>query len=164
MSLVFYSIKSEAEGRRILGLIKDVIPDEKIRVLRTLVGLASALQNFPSPDIALLLIADQEELSSVLSLKKFLADSKVILVLPDRSESSLRLSLSLSPLLACFRDSSFSEVVAVMTWLKKERQARLIEVDPKRYWWDGTLPCISSSQVIDDIGHLNLPEELPYSA
>jgi hypothetical protein len=164
MGLVFYSIKSEVEGKRVLGMIKDSVPDEKIRVLRTLVGLASSLHNFPSPDIALLLIADQEELASVLSLKKYLTETKVILVLPDRSEASLKLSLALSPLLVCFLDSSFAEVVAVMARLKREKQARMIEIDPKRYCWDGALPHISSLPVIDDVDHQRLPGELPFYA
>jgi hypothetical protein len=140
MRLVFYSIKSETEGKNILGLIKNSLPDEKTRIIRTLVGLASSLKNFPSPAVALFVIADQEELSSLLSLKKFLQNTRVLLILPDRTESSLRLSWPLSPLLVCFQDSNFSEVLGLMERFKEERQTQKDDVDPNRYSWNGELP------------------------
>lgn len=164
MCVAFFSTKSEEEGRRILGLIKHSVPDTRIKILQTLVGLAGSLKNFPSPDIALLVVADQAELSSVLSMNKSLQNSRVILILPDRSEASLRLSLALSPLLICFRDSDFSEVVTLIARLKREKRAKIGEIDPKRYWWSGELPCISSPYVIDDFESDQLPDELPFFA
>jgi hypothetical protein len=164
MCVAFFSTKSEDEGRQILGLIKHSVPDTRVKILRTLVGLLGSLKNFPSPDIALLVVADQAELSSVLSMKKSLQNSRVILILPDRSEASLRLSLALSPLLICFRDSDFSEVVTLLARLKREKRAKIGEIDPIRYGWSGELPCISSPYVIDDFESDQLPDELPFFA
>jgi hypothetical protein len=164
MCVAFFSTKSEEEGRRILGLIKHSIPEARIKILRTLVGLAGSLKNFPSPDIALLVVADQAELSSVLSMNRSLQNSRVMLILPDRSEASLRLSLALSPLLICFRDSDFSEVVTLLARLTRQKQDKMGEIDPIRYWWSGELPCISSPHVIDDFEGDQLPDELPFFA
>ena len=163
MCLAFFSTKSGEDGRRILELIKHSIPDTRIKVVRTLVGLAGSLKNFPSPDVALFLIADQPELSSALSMKNSLHNSRVILILPDRSKASLRLSLPLSPLLICFRDSGFSEVVTVLARLERERQTKVAEIDPKRYWWSGELPSISSLFMIEDLEDYGFPEELSFS-
>ena len=164
MCIAFFSTKSEKEGERILGLIRHSIPETKIKILRTLVGLAGSLHNFPSPDMALLVIADQAELSSVLSMKKSLQNSRVFLILPDRSEATLRLSLRLSPLIICFRDSDFSEVVNLLARLQREKRDKMGEIDPKRYWWSGEPPCIPDPYVIDDIESDQLPDELPFFA
>jgi len=160
MCLAFFSTKSEEEGERILGLIRRSIPEIRIKILRTLVGLEGSLHNFPSPDTALLVIADQAELSSVLSMQRFLHNSKVFLILPDRSEAGLRLSRPLSPLLICFRDGDFSEVVTLLSRLQKEKKHEMGEIDPKRYWWSGEPACISSPFMIDDIEGDQIPGDL----
>lgn len=164
MSLMYCSTKSEAEGHQILNLIKKSVPGENMRMFRTLVGLAGFLKNFRPADVALLLVADEEELASLLSLKKFLQRSQIFLVLPDRSEGVLRLSAHFSPLLACFKDSDFSEVTAMMGRLRKERLAAAAEIDPQRYRWTGEVPYIPSSYVIPELDGYRFPEELPLPA
>jgi len=160
MCLAFFSTKSEEEGGRILGLIRHSIPEIRIKILRTLVGLEGSLHNFPSPDTALLVIADQAELSSVLSMQRSLQNSKVFLILPDRSDATLRLSRPLSPLLVCFRDGDFSEVVTLLARLMKEKKPETGEIDPRRYWWDGEIPYISAPYMIDDIERDEIPGDL----
>jgi hypothetical protein len=164
MSLVYYSIKTEDAGKRILKLIKNSLLEEKTKVSRTLLGLASYLKNFPSPETVLLLVADLEELASLLSLKKFFRNSRLIIILPDRSETALRLSLALSPALLCFQDSDFLDVVNLLVRTRRERQNRIDEVDPKRYLWTGTVPYLLSLPMIEDNENLRLPEKLPYPA
>jgi len=164
MCIAYYSTASEDAGRRVLGLIKNSSPDTRIKILRTLVGLLGSLKNFPSPRIALFVVADDKELASVLSLKKYLQNSRVILILPDRSEATLRLSSALSPLLICFRDGDFSEVGVLLARLEREKRAKMEEGDPKRYWWTGELPSISSLYPIDAVARNRYPEELPLLA
>jgi hypothetical protein len=164
MCMLFYSIKSEDEGKRISGQIKSSIPDERLRVLRTVVGLANSLKNFPPPSLALLVVADQEELSSLLSLKKFLLHSQIILVLPDRSDSGLRLSLALNPVLTSFRDSNFSEVAAVLERLRREQQMQVKEIDPRWYWSMDTLSSVYCPSVGEDPENFRLSAGMPFSA
>jgi hypothetical protein len=144
MSLFFYSTKTRDEGNRMQDLIKQSVPDEKLRVIRTLPGLASCLRNFSSPDIALFLAADEEEVMSIVSLQKFLRKTQIIMVLPERNEELIKTVASLSPFLTCFRDTDHLDIVSFLARLKREKRIQTIEIDPKRFWWTGSIPYIPS--------------------
>jgi len=150
MSLVFFSPKTNFEGRQYLELAKSTLPDKKFRSFRSLAGLAGYLKNFPSPELAILLAADHEELSTLASLKKDLKGSKIILLLPDRYDASLKLSAVLSPLLACFLDDGYSNVAAVLDRMRRESLDERDALDPKRYGWAGAIPYLSTGGSIED--------------
>jgi hypothetical protein len=143
VNLIFYSTKTESEGRRIVGLIKPSLNGQKLRTFRTILGLRSYLYNFPAPEAAILVAADLQELNMLGGLKKHLGQIPLIMILPDRSEESLTRAASLSPLLASFLDSDFEEVAALAARLRSLRPAAPAEVDPKRYGWSGDLPYLS---------------------
>ncbi len=149
MSLVFFTSKTDFEGRQYLELAKSTLPDTKFRSIRTLAGLAGYLKNFPSPKLAIFLAADHEELSMLANLKKHLAGSKVILLLPDRQEASLKLAADLSPLLACFLDDGFPDVAAVLARMRRESLDARDALDPKRYGWAGAIPYLSNESSIE---------------
>lgn len=148
MSLVFFSPKTDLEGRQYLDLAKSILPDNKFRSFRTLAGLAGYLKNFPSPKLAILLAADHEELSTLASFKKDLEGSKVILILPDRQDTSLKLAAVLGPLLACFLDDGFSDVAALLARMRRESLDARDALDPKRYGWAGAIPYLSTESSI----------------
>ena len=143
MNLVFYSTKSESEGQQLLGSLKAPFRGRKVRTFRTLVGLGSYLKNFPRPEAAVLMAANVNELSHLVGLKKFFADVPLILILPDRSESSLNLACSLGPLMACFQDGPYSDVAAMLTRLRSLRSAPGSPTDPRRFAWAGEIPYLS---------------------
>jgi len=151
MSLVFFSPKTDLEGRQFLELAKSTLPDKKFRSFRTPAGLSGYLKNFPSPEMAILLAADQEELAVLASLKKDLKGSKIILLLPDRQDNSLKLSAVLSPLLACFLDDGFPEVAAVLARMRREDLDARDALDPKRYGWAGAIPYLSAEGSIEGV-------------
>ena len=142
MCLAFYSCKSENEGKRLMAQIRDSIPGQKIKIFRSVETLAGSLANSPSPDIAVLLVADEAELLSVLSLKKSLEDSRIIMILPDRTEENLKRSYPLNPLLTCFRDGGFSETVALMARMKNESLAEADQENPSIYRWSQGFPFV----------------------
>jgi len=151
MSFVFFSPKTEFEGRKFLELAKSTLPDNKFRSFRTLAGLSGYLKNFPSPELAILLAADQKELAALASLKKDMNGSKIILLLPDRQDDSLKLSAVLSPLLTCFLDDGYSDVAAVLARMRRESLDARDALDPKRYGWAGALPHLSAEGSIEDM-------------
>ncbi len=140
MCLAFYSAKSDNEGRRLLAGIKGQTSVQKIRVLRSIETLENAVAGSVSPDIAILMAADPEELKSLAVLKNRLVDSRVIMILPDRSEESLRSARPFGALLTCFRDDDFSEAMAVLNRVSNAELAESTDGNPKIFWWAQGLP------------------------
>jgi hypothetical protein len=143
MCVAFYSEKSENEGKKLVARIRDSVPGQKIRILRKVETLAGSLSHCESPDIALFLPADKEELSSILRLKKSLEGSRIILILPDRTVESLKSARALSPLLTCFRDGDITEPVAVVARLRNEELAETEVHNPKSFWQGREFPYVS---------------------
>ncbi len=158
MSLFYYSAKTQDEGKRIHDLINQTVTDEKLRVMRTVSGLTSYLQRFRSPEIAVFLMADAEEVGSIVSLQRFLRNTQLILILPDRNEDLLKAASQLNPYLTCFRDTDPLDVISFLARLKRERRIQSIEIDPKRFWWTGSIPYIPSLYYGQDVESYQIGE------
>ncbi len=158
MSLFFFSAKTRDEGYRIQELIKQTVPDEKLRIMRTVSGLASYLGNFSSPDIAVFLTADEEEVMSIVSLQKFLRETQIIMILPERNQDLIKTVAPLSPFLTCFRDTDHLDIVSFLARLKREKRIQTIEIDPKRFWWTGSIPYIPSLYYGQDVESYQIGE------
>lgn len=151
MNVVFYSTKSESEGQLLLGALKTPLKGRRIRTFRTLVGLGSYLRNFPRPETMVLLAANEGELSHLVALKKHFENVPVILILPDRSEATVRLACALGALMTCFLDGDFSDVSAMMARLRTLQNAPGSPTDPRRFAWSGVIPYLSGSSPLDSI-------------
>jgi hypothetical protein len=57
---------------------------------------------------------DQDDLALALSLRQYVIDTRVIMVLPDWNEETVKMSLSISPSLITNANGDFSDVVAVL--------------------------------------------------
>jgi hypothetical protein len=151
LNLVFYSTKSENEGQQLLGALKAPLKGKKIRTFRTLVGLGSYLKNFPRPETVVLLTANESELSHLVALKKHFGAAPVILILPDRSETSVKLACSMGALMTCFQDGDFSDVAAMMARLRSLQNVPGSPIDPRRFAWAGDIPYLPGSSPFDAI-------------
>lgn len=90
------------------------------------------------------------ELSRLVALKKHFEDVPLILILPDRSESSLNRACALGPLMTCFQDGAYSDVAAMVSRIRTLRQEAMDRTDPRRFAWSGAIPYLSSFSPYED--------------
>jgi hypothetical protein len=64
--------------------------------------------------VTILLIADHDELKDLLNIYNRLAETRIILILPDRNPETIKMGHNLYPRYLDFSDSNFTEIGAVL--------------------------------------------------
>jgi hypothetical protein len=91
-----------------------------IEIYRSLRSLLHRLQHPPDQSfVVILLAADREELSSFHSLSPWLAEGRLVLIIPDQGEETLKGAHRLRPRFFTYPDSNFSELSAVIDRIAK---------------------------------------------
>ena len=76
--------------------------------------------------ITILVISDEKDLKSMLSIKSLLINMRVVLILPDRNNGTIEAGHTLLPRYLSFKDNnSLKDIKAVLT--------RMIKVDKTTY-------------------------------
>jgi hypothetical protein len=115
MNLLFYTRDWGVTAERLQGGLQRVMARRGIEIYRSLRGLLHRLQHPPDQSfVVLLLAADQEELSSFHSLSPWLAAGRLVLVVPDQAEETLKEAHRLRPRFFTYPDGDFSELSAVI--------------------------------------------------
>ena len=84
-------------------------------ICRTIESLSSRLIHIGSnPDIAVLFATTQKELSNIYSIRHLLADIRIILILPDRKQSTVSKGHKLYPRFLSYIDGNFKDITAVL--------------------------------------------------
>lgn len=116
MHLFFLASLDDADKLRLQAAIHDVIPDSAVEHFVSLDDFRDRLHRIVEPDsIAVLFAADREELLKMQILRKLLPEIYVILILPDRTESTLGLAHLLLPRFLAQRDDLFMDLRKVLT-------------------------------------------------
>ena len=98
MRLLFYSSRDDQNIQRLEAAIRKVIPDNKIELFRRLDDFMERLRMPIEPDsIAVLSASNREELQQMQQFRRLLPEIYVILVIPDRKKSTIRLAHLLLP-------------------------------------------------------------------
>ena len=98
MRLLFYSREDDQNKKRLEAAVRKVIPDNKIELFRRLNDFLERFRMPIEPDsIAVLLASNREELQQMLLLRGLLPEIFVVLVIPDRKKSTIRLAHLLLP-------------------------------------------------------------------
>jgi len=100
---------------RIQGLLEKSFPGVDIEVDRTIDGLSARLRQ-PKDDafVAVLMAKSRKELLYFLSILNLFRDIRIILVVPDRNQETIALAHQLRPNFLCYKNSDFTEVIAVL--------------------------------------------------
>jgi hypothetical protein len=100
---------------RIQGLLEKSFPGLDIEVYRTIDGLSARLRR-PKDDalVAVLLAESRKELLDFLSLLNLFRDIRIILIIPDRNQETIALAHQLRPNFLCYKNSDFTEFIAVL--------------------------------------------------
>ena len=95
-------------------MLSRVISLEKIEVDMTLDRLIDSLQSPGRFRQTCIFVMDRRrDLARLLNLRSFLAGLRLILILPDRSESTVAMAHRLHPRFLSYLDSDFGPVVSV---------------------------------------------------
>ena len=122
MIVLLYTSHWEESAERLQRLIQSSFNVEGIEIYRTLSSLLHRLQNPPDlPFITILLAGQRNELSDFRSIDHLLGATRLILVLPDQSEETLRTAHRLRPRYLAYADSDFSDLALV---IKKMAEAQ----------------------------------------
>ena len=115
MKIFFYWKPEHSEGERFQQKVESLIPaDEKV-ICHSIEDLTERRrQHFNGEIIAVFLIADQNDLSDILSIHNVLRDIRLILILPDHERTTISKGHKLYPRFVSYIDSDFSDVTAVL--------------------------------------------------
>jgi hypothetical protein len=115
MIVLLYTSHWEEPAERLQRLIQSSFPVEGIEIYRTLSSFLHRLQNPPDlPFVVVLLAGERNELSDFRSIDHLLGGTRLILVLPDQAEETLRTAHRLRPRYLTYADSDFSDLAQVI--------------------------------------------------
>jgi hypothetical protein len=114
VKILFYS---SAEGLE-MGIgarLRRLVPNENLAVYRSIEELAQELHRlYDRNAIAILQVRDREELLRIISLRELLHGVRVILLIPDREETTISLAHSLRPRFLGSSENDFSDTLSVV--------------------------------------------------
>lgn len=115
MNVLFYAAVKNGVAKKLQQKVEALVPEGKGEVHRTIDSLSSSLSR-PADElnIAVLLAVNMDNLLDFLSIGNLLTDVRIILILPDRKETTIAIGHSLHPRFLSYADSNFKDVGAVL--------------------------------------------------
>jgi hypothetical protein len=116
MQLFYYANTDNGYKQKLETVIHGAIPGKRVEFFESLDDFGERLHCLIEPNsIAVLLAGNREELLRMQMLRKLLPEIYVILVLPDRSESTLGLAHLLMPRFLTQKDDPFTDLQEVLS-------------------------------------------------
>ena len=113
--MIFYAKNHQDIPRKLREILEPLLFDERVELYRS---LASLKQRFCLPTekriIAIIFATDKEDLLDITSMKYFLSDVQVVLILPSRRKDIISLGHSLRPRFITYKDADFRELLSVI--------------------------------------------------
>jgi len=115
MILLFYAREEHGAGERLQTLIEELVSEDNIEICMTIGSLFQRLRQ-PTYDLSIvvLLAADSQDLTELLSVRDLIWDLRLILILPDREAGTIAKGHILRPRFLTYLDSDFADVTAVL--------------------------------------------------
>jgi hypothetical protein len=115
MQVLFYASTDDKNKKRLEAAIHKVIPERKTELFKRLEDLEERLRTSIEPDsIAVLFASNREELQGMQMLRELLTEIYVILVIPDRKESTIKLAHLLLPRFLSQKENNFTDLKKVL--------------------------------------------------
>ena len=121
-----YSKDQSEFGMELEKMLEKLASKKNVEIYRATLDLTLRLRMpLRESAIAVLVISDEKDLTSMLSIKSLLINMRVVLILPDRNNGTVEAGHSLLPRYLSFKDNSLKDIKAVL--------ARMIKVDKTTY-------------------------------
>ena len=115
MRLLIYSNGNDQNKKRLEAAVHKVIPESKIELFKRLDDFRERLRTPIEPDsIAVLSASNRAELQQMQLLRRLLIEIYIVLVLPDRKKSTIRLAHLLLPRFLSPANSDFTDLKIVL--------------------------------------------------
>jgi len=115
MKCIFYEKKSGIIAEQIIGLLKASAIENKTELYHTIKTLSQRLTR-PIDGLAIMVLiaGDRKDLLSILAIQKLFVFIKIIIILPDREDESVKIGYKLQPRFLTYVNGDISEVHAVL--------------------------------------------------
>ena len=115
MAVLLYASQTSSAGRKLKQIVKSLIPEEETEIYLTIDSLSRRLrQPRNNLSIAVLLAFTKKDLSDLLSIGDLFWGFRIILILPDREQSTIAKGHIFRPRFITYADNNFLEVAAVL--------------------------------------------------
>jgi hypothetical protein len=123
MSILVYSNSDDQTvNENLLELIESKVPRDQIEFLQTFGALKERVHRLSKEiEVAVLLAKDNVQLCELVSLKDFLEDVRIILILPDHEKETVSKATKLFPSFISSVDSDYHLVSEVLEKMIKNR-------------------------------------------
>jgi hypothetical protein len=113
LTVLLYSNGDPAD--RLQRTIREGAPSGNLEVFKTLGSFSERLRK-PMDDaqVAVIFATSEEDLLAMLTISDLLHNVRLILILPDRKDSTVAIGHSLRPRFLSYVDGNFSEITAVL--------------------------------------------------
>ena len=115
MNVLFYAAVKNGVAKKLQQEVEELVPEGKGEVHRTIDSLSHSLSR-PADElnIAVLLAVNMDSLLELIYIRSLLSDVRVILILPDRKDTTISIGHTLHPRFLSYADSNFKDVGAVL--------------------------------------------------
>ncbi|HAA05845.1 MAG TPA: hypothetical protein DCZ69_18720 [Syntrophobacteraceae bacterium] len=112
MNVVCYLDAQHDSSQKLAALVQSFVPQAQVMICHTKEELTRRLLQ-PTQDVraAVLLAHDHQQLNFLLSLRELFSDCRIILVLPDRTPSTVAQGHGFRPRLLTYVDTDFIPMV-----------------------------------------------------
>jgi len=115
MKCIFYEKKSGVIAQKLKDMLTTVAVENKIEVYHTIKTLIQRLSRPVDGLVIMVLIAtDRKDLLNILAVHKLFGLIRIIIILPDREDESVRIGYKLQPRFLTFVNGDLAEVHAVV--------------------------------------------------
>ena len=126
MHVQLYISDYAPEGNRLLTVLREAIPEVPIIQYHGIGAVGRVMPtSYNEKIVAVIMVADKEELTSLAQRNKTWDRLKTILVLPDSEPETVTLGHVLRPVYMAFASNDFSDIAAVLKHIRKGPDAHL---------------------------------------
>ena len=114
--MLYFASLVDGIGEKLKTVVEASVPvEERIEVYRKVDDVTYRLRQLRSNlSLVVILAANQDDLANILSIRELLNDLRIILVLPDSEQDTVRKGLGLRPRYLTYAHSNFTDVAAVL--------------------------------------------------
>ena len=126
MNVVLYANeRNELASKCLQNVVETCIPPNCLEVFRNSRDFSQRIYQIPRKiDVAVLFAQNHDQLSELISLKDFLMDVRIILILPDREHLTVIKGHTLSPSFTSYMDSNTTDVAVVLNKMVSNLKAK----------------------------------------
>jgi hypothetical protein len=144
MNAIFFSPKYEIHGKKVFGLIKERFPGESTRIFHAIPALKGSLKRVHTPGVVVVIVDNEDELLELALRPAFPENLAVVVILPDRNESLLRVASALSPALIWFDDNSVDDLMSIVSRIKIEQRVQREKLQNLELSWSDDYPYVTN--------------------